>query len=153
MLERRCSYLFQKSGVSSIESFTLFIPNHGKGHLDFAHWLQFDNPSSGAHCQVDSATPFLKTSMDWSDLTVTTSRWNAASTNPYAAIMHTTLFSCDKDWYETPRSSATRNPRTCALLTENSRAVETNLFSQLHFGHKWQPSQSAVQSRNDCCNK
>lgn len=70
--DRRCSYLFQKSGVSSIESLTLFIPNHWKGHLDFAHWLQFDNPSSGAHCQVDSATPFLKTSMGYSDLSITT---------------------------------------------------------------------------------
>ena len=54
-----------------MESLTLFIPNHWKGHLDFAHWLQFDSPSSGAHCHVDNATPFLKMSMYCCDLTTT----------------------------------------------------------------------------------
>lgn len=55
--------LFQKSGVSSMESLTRFMPKKENGQRDFAHWLQFDRPSSGAHCQVDTATPFLKTSI------------------------------------------------------------------------------------------
>ena len=61
--QKAARHLFQKSGVSSIESFTRLMPKNWKGQRDLAHWLQLDRSSSGAHCHVETATPFLNTSM------------------------------------------------------------------------------------------